>query len=163
MKILYNGEVSIFILAKLNINQKKVPPEENIYHQTDGQYKAFIIDITYNKYMAGYGTFQSGGTATMAMNKVSCRVLDSIYDPRGFGSLSSTLLRGGKQYLYTYYHCLMSLYKPKIGRIIYPKLEGYDILDTCLSKGSVLEKSRDRNLVVASQQRTNNFNGRLEQ
>ena len=71
--------------------------------------------------MAGYGTFQSGGTATMAMNKVSCRVLDSIYDPRGFGSLSSILLRGGKQYLYTYYHCLMSLYKPKIGRIIYPK------------------------------------------
>ena len=44
--------------------------------------------------MAGDKFFQSGGTVTIAMKKIECRVPDSRNYPRGFVRWSSILIRG---------------------------------------------------------------------
>ena len=91
---MHNGEVSILVLAEVNSNKRKLPLEENLYHQTDGWYKTVRINTAQKKQTTGNGPFQSGGTATMYMNEIACRVLDSRNDPREFGFVTHTLNDG---------------------------------------------------------------------
>ena len=94
-KILHNGEVFILGIVEVNSNRRTLPLKNNLYHRTDVWYKTQRIKTTHNKNVAGYGIFQSVGTATISMNEIACHVLDSKDDPREFVRWSSILLLGG--------------------------------------------------------------------
>ena len=102
-KILHNWGVYILVLAELKINWRKVTMEGNIYHWMDGWYKTRRVNIEHNKTMVGDWPFQSRSTSTIAMNKITCRVLNSRNNPRYFVRWSSILFLGKKIFAHIFW------------------------------------------------------------
>ena len=65
-----NEGISIIGLAEVNSNRSKIAIRENIYNRTNGWFKTRRISTGYNKVTISGGTFQSGGTAIMAVDEV---------------------------------------------------------------------------------------------
>ena len=70
-----NEGIAIIGLAEVNSNWINIPIKGNIYNRTDGWFKTRMISIGYNQVTIIYGSFQSGITAIMAVDGLSCRVI----------------------------------------------------------------------------------------
>ena len=95
-KTMINEGISIIGLAEVNSNWSKIPIRENIYNRTEGWFKTRSISTIYNRVAISGGTFQSGGTAIMAVDGVSCRSIGTGQEFRNLGCWPWMLLQGNK-------------------------------------------------------------------
>ena len=72
--------------------------KENIYSRTDGWLKTRRISTGYDQVTISDGTFQSGGTSIMAVDKVSCRLTEIGQYFHTLGRWQWMLLRVNKNF-----------------------------------------------------------------
>ena len=70
--IMIKKGISIVGLAEVKRNWSKTPIKENIFNRTNGWFKKRRIGTGYIWFTTFDRTFQSGGTATMVVDKVPC-------------------------------------------------------------------------------------------
>ena len=75
-------------ITKVNSNWSKIPIKDHIYNRTDGWFKTRSISTGYDLANNTDGMYQSGGTAIMAMNEVSCRDIEIGHVLRNMSHLS---------------------------------------------------------------------------
>ena len=67
-----NKGIEIVEIDEVNSNRSKIPIKEIIYNRTDRWFKTRRISTGYNQVTISDRPFQSGGTAIMAVDEVSC-------------------------------------------------------------------------------------------
>ena len=74
-KIMFNEVISLVGLAEVNSNWIKITIKVHIYNRSYGWFKIRSISTGYNWVTTSEGPFQSGGTAIMVVDEVSCRAI----------------------------------------------------------------------------------------
>ena len=73
-----NEGIAVIGKTEVNMNWININKKGNTYNRTDGWFKIRCISTGYNQVTISGGTFQSGGTAIMAVEKVSYREIGKI-------------------------------------------------------------------------------------
>ena len=92
-KTMINKVIEIVGIAEVNRSWSRISIKDIIYNRTDGWFKTSSISAVYNRVANSDRPFQSGDTAIMAVDEVSCRVIKTGQEFRNMGCWSWMLLQ----------------------------------------------------------------------